>query len=357
VHERGIVHRDVKPPNILLAPHPWEEGPWTAKLTDFGIARVSDATSLTMTRLTIGTASYLSPEQALGQPIHPPSDIYSLGLVLLEALTGVRAFVGATLEVAIARIDHPPQVPTQLGPDWMRLLTAMTGQDPNARPSAIQVAHALQDIRAGQTSPMVIGPLDVILGGGSTDADRDLPSPSNPEPLIPANKPVRRMRWIVLTGISAAVVAVSALAVGAASRSHRPPSAPTPSVRMQAPRPLATANPATPADSGRRSRTAAPTPSAARPQPPRTSSATHARGPTAARSPSATQGKQPSATATATQTGPSTATAASTPPAGPTPSASASPTASPAAPPTSTPDAGPSPDPSETPPVPPTSRR
>ena len=357
VHDRGIVHRDVKPANILLAPHPCVGGPWTAKLTDFGIARVSDAASLTVTGLTIGTASYLSPEQALGQPIRPPSDIFSLGLVLLEALTGVRAPAGPAPDVALARIDNPPQVPAQLGPDWVRLLTAMTAQDPNGRPSAIQVAGALQYIRAAQTSPIVVGPLDVLLGGGFTDdAERYLPSPSGPKQPISADKRFRRMRWIVLTGLAAAIMAVSILAVGAVSRSHRPPSAPTPTVRLQAPRPSSTANLAGPANTGSHSRTAAPTASAARPQPPRTSPFTSAPRPTAASSPAATQDKRPSATTAATQARPSTSAAATAPSAGPTQSASAPPTSSSPPPPTSTPDGSPSADPSQTPSVPSTSR-
>jgi eukaryotic-like serine/threonine-protein kinase len=106
VHDHDIVHRDIKPTNILLAPHPSEGRLWTTKLTDFGIAHVLDTASLTMTGLTLGTANYVSPEQALGQAVRPSSDIYSLGLVLLEALTGERAFTGAAPNFALVRIDH-----------------------------------------------------------------------------------------------------------------------------------------------------------------------------------------------------------------------------------------------------------
>jgi serine/threonine protein kinase len=115
VHDHDIVHRDIKPANILLAPHQSEGRLWTTKLTDFGIAHVPDTASLTMTGLTLGTANYVSPEQALGQAVRPSSDIYSLGLVLLEALTGERAFTGAAPNLALVRIDHQPQVPNQLG--------------------------------------------------------------------------------------------------------------------------------------------------------------------------------------------------------------------------------------------------
>ena len=83
VHSLGIIHRDIKPANILLAQtRPGE--PLRAKLTDFGIARITDATRLTETGAMVGTAAYLSPEQAMGSPLTPATDVYSLGLVLLE---------------------------------------------------------------------------------------------------------------------------------------------------------------------------------------------------------------------------------------------------------------------------------
>src|SRR5690348_9372010 len=86
VHARGMVHRDVKPANVLLG----KDG--SVKLTDFGIARLIDAARVTSTGLMIGTASYLAPEQVAGEPVGPAADVYALGLVLLEALTGVRVY-------------------------------------------------------------------------------------------------------------------------------------------------------------------------------------------------------------------------------------------------------------------------
>lgn len=92
VHSRGIIHRDIKPANVLLAPSGFPGRTSHAKLADFGIARLLDGTRLTATGALLGTASFLSPEQALGTTLGPPSDIYSLGLVLLECLTGERAY-------------------------------------------------------------------------------------------------------------------------------------------------------------------------------------------------------------------------------------------------------------------------
>ncbi len=362
VHDRDIVHRDIKPANIMLAPHPCEEASWTAKLTDFGIARGPDAGSLTVTGVTIGTASYLSPEQALGQPVRPSSDIYSLGLVLLEALTGARAFAGQALEVALARIDHPPQIPDRLGPDWVRLLTAMTAQHPDARPRAREVAAALQCIRAGQTSPIVVRPYDTLLGEFAHDVKRAHSAPPRSEQLISTEKSgFRRTRWIVLTALVAAIMAMSVLAVGAVSRSHRPPITPGgttgPSVRPQAPRPWSTASPTGRAATEAHRRTGAPAVPTARPLPARVSPSARASLPTT-RTVTSTPGNGPAGPEASSQ-GDSSIPAVATAPsrsasAGPTQSASASPTSASPPPPTSTPDASGSVGPSGTPSVPPT---
>ena len=97
VHAKGVVHRDLKPANVLLAPSPLPGREFDAKLADFGIASLVDAARLTATGTVLGTAAYLSPEQASGSRVDRPSDIYSLGLVLLEALTGRREFPGTLI--------------------------------------------------------------------------------------------------------------------------------------------------------------------------------------------------------------------------------------------------------------------
>lgn len=154
IHSRGIVHRDVKPANVLLAPAHLPTRRWNAKLADFGIARLLDESRLTATGRIIGTPGYLSPEQVRGEPIGSSADLYSLGLLMLEALTGEQPFPGPALESASARLVRDPVVPAGLGPDWVDLLTAMTARDPGDRPTALDVALATQtlDVSAKTTA-------------------------------------------------------------------------------------------------------------------------------------------------------------------------------------------------------------
>lgn len=143
VHSKGVIHRDVKPANILLFPQEHDSRLYP-KLTDFGIARLVEATVATAHGATIGTANYLSPEQAQGGTVAPSTDIYSLGLVLLESLTGEKAFPGPIVEAAVARLLRDPEIPDSLGPDWVELLRAMTNRLPDARPAAHEAASALR---------------------------------------------------------------------------------------------------------------------------------------------------------------------------------------------------------------------
>jgi serine/threonine protein kinase len=137
VHAKGVVHRDVKPANILLSPV-------GAKLADFGIARVLDGVRHTGTGLTVGTAPFLAPEQVTGDPVTPATDVYALGLVLLEGLKGQREYVGPPVEAALARLHRPPAIPSELPAPWPGLLTAMTARMPSMRPTAAEVAHVLR---------------------------------------------------------------------------------------------------------------------------------------------------------------------------------------------------------------------
>jgi serine/threonine protein kinase len=142
VHLQGVIHRDLKPANIMLG-FDEDAGEARAKLMDFGIARVIEGTRLTATGQTVGTATYLSPEQARGEALGTSSDIYSLGLVLLECLTGHVEFPGSPVESAVARLQRSPVIPPRFGPGWAGLLLKMTAMDPSGRPNAAEVAAAL----------------------------------------------------------------------------------------------------------------------------------------------------------------------------------------------------------------------
>ncbi|MDC7121109.1 serine/threonine protein kinase [Cellulomonas fimi] len=157
VHARGVIHRDVKPGNILLTSDDCldlDELPdHPVKLVDFGIARLAAATRLTVTGMIVGTASYLSPEQAVGSTLAPSSDVYALGLVLLECVTGRPVFAGTMAEVAAARLSRDPDVPDDVDGHLADLLVRMTRRRPEDRPTADDVARELADVLDGRVAP------------------------------------------------------------------------------------------------------------------------------------------------------------------------------------------------------------
>jgi serine/threonine protein kinase len=149
-HGQGVVHRDVKPGNVLLG----DDG--RVKLADFGIARiVGDTVRHTMTGTTVGTVGYLAPEQVSGAEITQAADVYALGLVLLEAVTGRKAFTGSTAEAAVARLARDPHVPDDLPGPLADLVRAMTTRDAAARPDASVVAERLAVIAQDDGTSLV----------------------------------------------------------------------------------------------------------------------------------------------------------------------------------------------------------
>jgi eukaryotic-like serine/threonine-protein kinase len=147
-HAQGVVHRDVKPANVLL-----ESDGVHVKLADFGIALLRDGARATQTGTVIGTAAYIAPEQVLAQPITGKVDVYALGLMLLEALTGKQPFPGTAVESATARLARGPEIDQHLPTAWRTLLHVMTAQDPAERPTAAEAAQRLRALGHDDTAP------------------------------------------------------------------------------------------------------------------------------------------------------------------------------------------------------------
>ena len=146
IHARNVLHRDIKPANILLVDYGSDAPRARAKLTDFGIALSEDIERMTAEGVTTGTAAYLSPEQVAGTPLTPASDIYSLGLALLQSFTRSIEFPGSMVESAMARLSRDPVIPDFLPPHWHALLSAMTARDPEHRPVGHELVSVFQQV-------------------------------------------------------------------------------------------------------------------------------------------------------------------------------------------------------------------
>jgi len=162
-HAAGLVHRDIKPGNLLITP----EG--RVKITDFGIARIADQVPLTATGQVMGTVQYLSPEQASGHPASPTTDIYSLGIVAYEALAGKRPFTGESqVAIAMAQINEsPPELPVTVAEPVRNLVYSCLAKRPADRPaSAAHLARAATALRRGDVAAAAAA-VPGVLGTGS----------------------------------------------------------------------------------------------------------------------------------------------------------------------------------------------
>lgn len=214
IHDEGVVHRDVKPANILLPSGELSgtTAPWV-KLTDFGIARARADESLTTTGELLGTPPYLSPEQATGGRLTSESDVYALGLVLVECLTGERAFPGDALASAVARLHQPVPVPERFGARWAELIGAMTALDPLDRLTATAAAEELRALL--RPAAVGVGPVAGDIGSAATEPFPAiaLPPLRLPAADLPATRRELRPARGRRRGAAVAVAAVAAVGV------------------------------------------------------------------------------------------------------------------------------------------------
>jgi hypothetical protein len=213
-HERGVIHRDIKPHNILLD----ENG--HAKVTDFGIARALDATQATRTGAYLGTALYSSPEQLRGLKATPKSDVYSLGATLYQAATGEPPFSGVTpLEIASQHVSKAPTPPRERGADMSKnleaLILACLAKNPDERPTAEEMRPRLEtEIPfAGATQAQPAAP---VAAAASVGANRTPVAPSPPPPagrsVRAGGRPKRRGGLLAVLALLAVLVVIGALA-------------------------------------------------------------------------------------------------------------------------------------------------
>lgn len=210
-HGQGLVHRDVKPGNLLITPD------HRVKVTDFGIARLADQVPLTQTGQVMGTAQYLAPEQATGQQATGSSDIYSLGVIGYECLTGHRPFSGESqIAIALAQVnDAPPPLPEHLPAPVRALLMSMLSKDPRNRPAnAIKLAEAAEAIRRGDIQAAQAAVPGMLLQDEATEAMNAVSTGRLQRQTAPT---------AVVGGAGLAAEAAAAAAAAGASASHGTP--------------------------------------------------------------------------------------------------------------------------------------
>jgi len=154
-HAAHVMHRDIKPGNLLIFADD------QVKITDFGVSRGMDQTTLTATGMVMGTAQYLAPELALGKPATPASDIYALGIIAFEAVVGKRPFTAPNaVDIAIAQVNEPvPPLPSSVSQGMQDLIGLLLEKNPRKRPhTANDLRRVLAGLQVPDATPAPVGP-------------------------------------------------------------------------------------------------------------------------------------------------------------------------------------------------------